>query len=50
MEFKYTQEQVQNILDLLNTIEIKGIGNMNSILGIVQIINNPIKNQNIKED
>jgi hypothetical protein len=45
MEIKYTQEQVQNILDLLNGINVQGVGNMQRILNIINILNTPFQKQ-----
>lgn len=40
-EITYTQQQIQNILNILDEIEVKGIGNMNKILSIINVLNEP---------
>lgn len=40
-EITYTQQQIQSILNILDEIEVKGIGNMNKILSIINVLNEP---------
>lgn len=40
-EITYTHQQIQNILNILDGIEIKGISNMNKILSIINVLNEP---------
>lgn len=44
MEIKYTQEQVQKILEILDSIEVKGLINMQKIIGVINILNEPFQN------
>lgn len=50
MEFKYSAQQIQNILDLLNGLTIKGVDSASKVLQIVQILNNPVKDVKVEED
>ena len=42
-ELQYTDKQIQDILIQLDTLTVKGIMNMNKLIGIYNILQNPIK-------
>jgi hypothetical protein len=45
----YTEEQIQQIGSLLDSLEIKGIENIKRIVGIINILNNPSKDEEVSE-
>ena len=49
MELKYSKENIENALKLLNTIEVKGILNCNNIMQIYNILQNPIKDNTVED-
>ncbi len=46
MEYlKYTLEQIEKVLNIVNTIPVSGIDNCNKIVSIYQILNSDIKDE-----
>jgi hypothetical protein len=48
MELKYDSQQIQTILNLLDTIIIKGVDSASKVVQIVQILNRPVGNKENK--
>lgn len=40
---KYKEEDMNRIMGELDKLEVKGINNMNSVLGIVQTLQSPVE-------
>ena len=41
MDFIYTQEQIKSIMDSLDKLNVKGLDNIQLILQIISVINQP---------
>jgi len=45
LEIKYKQEQINQALTIINSIEVKGIINMQKLVALVNILNTPINDK-----
>ena len=43
MELKYTEEQIKSIINSIDQLETQGIGNMYLLIGMLNVLNSPIK-------
>jgi hypothetical protein len=50
MEVKYNEEQIQTVIDYLNKLTIVGLSNANIVMNIVNILSNPIVDEEKKKE